>query len=242
MNELEKLLSNKAYIDSIASKVAQINKADTFDQSTGLVWFDLSPIVQLMFPFKQLIPLISKLPRVKGNGGTGHNWKRITGINVNNVSVGVSEGNRGGGINVTLQSQSANYKTLGLEGNAFVGSSPANIWVMNANGSGRKVLTPHYRFASIERADSEPDWSPNGTEIAFTRSRQTTGLHGAPEPVTEIDVMNADGSSQTRLTRTTKNDHSPTWSPDWKKIAFVRDRILTQDSRQHTLSVRRGSG
>jgi len=54
---------------------------------------------------------------------------------------------------------------------AFVGSSPANIWVMNANGSGRKVLTPHYRFASIERADSEPDWSPNGTEIAFTRSR-----------------------------------------------------------------------
>jgi len=118
MNELEKLLSNKAYIDSIASKVAQINKADTFDQSTGLVWFDLSPLVQLMFPFKQLIPLISKLPRVKGNGGTGHNWKRIPGINVNNVSVGVSEGNRGGGINVTLQSQSANYKTLGLEGNA----------------------------------------------------------------------------------------------------------------------------
>jgi hypothetical protein len=118
MTELEKVLNNKEYIDSIAAKVAQISKADTFDQSTGLVWYDLSPIVQLMFPFKQLIPLISKLPRVKGNGGTGHNWKRITAINVNNVSVGVSEGNRGGGINVTLQNQSANYKTLGLEGNA----------------------------------------------------------------------------------------------------------------------------
>lgn len=116
--ELEKLLENKDAILGIAAKVAQINKADTFDQSTGLVWFDLSPIVQLMYPFKQLIPLISRLPRVKGNGGTGHNWKRITAINVNNVSVGVSEGNRGGGINVTLQSQSANYKTLGLEGNA----------------------------------------------------------------------------------------------------------------------------
>jgi len=128
MNEIEKLLENKAYIDSIAQKVAQINKADTFDQSTGLVWFDLSHIVQLMFPFKQLIPLISKLPRVKANGGTGHNWKRITAINVNNVSVGVSEGNRGGGIAVTLQNQSANYKTLGLEGSA---SWEARLAAMN---------------------------------------------------------------------------------------------------------------
>lgn len=118
MTDLEKVLNDKAYIDALAAKVASINKADTFDQSTGLVWFDLSPVVQLMYPFKQLMPLISKLPRVKGDGGTGHNWKRIVAINVNNVSVGVSEGNRGGGISVTLQSQSANYKTLGLEGSA----------------------------------------------------------------------------------------------------------------------------
>lgn len=116
--ELQKLLNDPEAIKKLALAVGQLNKADTFDQSTGLVWFDLSPIVQLMYPFKQLIPLISRLPRVKGNGGTGHNWKRITAINVNNVSVGVSEGNRGGGINVTLQAQSANYKTLGLEGNA----------------------------------------------------------------------------------------------------------------------------
>lgn len=38
--------------------------------------------------------------------------------------------------------------------------------------------------------------------------------------------MNANGSSQTRLTRTALNDHSPDWSPDGKKIAFVRDRVL----------------
>ena len=50
--------------------------------------------------------------------------------------------------------------------------------------------------------------------IAFTSDRDGNG---------EIYVMNADGSSQRRLTRNDRAvDYEPVWSPDGRKIAFVR--------------------
>ncbi len=101
--------------DFIKAVAAEISKADTIDQSLGLLWYDLRPIVQLLYPFKELIPRISRLPRVPADGGNAFHWKRITAINVNNVSVGVSEGNRGASIALSLQDQQATYKTIGLE-------------------------------------------------------------------------------------------------------------------------------
>src|SRR2546423_13332428 len=38
----------------------------------------------------------------------------------------------------------------------------------------------------------------------------------------EIYTMNADGTNQTRLTNNSDTDDLPVWSPDLKKIAFVR--------------------
>ena len=40
----------------------------------------------------------------------------------------------------------------------------------------------------------------------------------------EIYVMNADGSTQTRLTNDPASDRSPVWSPDGNRIAFVTER------------------
>src|SRR5204862_17039 len=40
-----------------------------------------------------------------------------------------------------------------------------------------------------------------------------------------IYVMNADGSGVRRLTRA-HDDHSPTWSPDGRKLAFERNGVL----------------
>ncbi len=41
----------------------------------------------------------------------------------------------------------------------------------------------------------------------------------------EIYVVNADGSGQRRLTRNSARDFAPAWSPDGRRIAFVRDRV-----------------
>ncbi len=67
--------------------------------------------------------------------------------------------------------------------------------------------------------DSEPAWSPNGTKIAFTSSRDS-------DPYLDFEVykMNADGSNQLRLTSNSSWDEAPAWSPDGRKIAFESQR------------------
>ena len=87
--------------------------AKSFTQATGLVAYDLQAPALKLYPV--ITPLRNIIPRVPGNGGTATNWRAITGININNLSVGVSEGNRGGGISTSVTSYTVSYKGIGLE-------------------------------------------------------------------------------------------------------------------------------
>ena len=84
-----------------------------FTQATGLVFIDLEPSAKTLYPV--ITPLRNQIPRVPGRGGTATNWKAITGINIGGLSLGVSEGRRGGTIGTTVQSYTAAYKGFGLE-------------------------------------------------------------------------------------------------------------------------------
>jgi TolB protein len=81
-----------------------------------------------------------------------------------------------------------------------------DIWVMNADGSGQRML--------VKRA-IEPRWSPDGKQISFM-SLQAGNW--------EIYVINADGSGVKRLTRNTEGEGFPAWSPDGRMLAFTRFR------------------
>jgi Tol biopolymer transport system component len=60
------------------------------------------------------------------------------------------------------------------------------------------------RLTNNSTSDTHPSWSPDGTKIAFTSTRDINE---------EIYVMNAaDGSDQTRLTNNTDIDQFPDWS------------------------------
>jgi TolB protein len=90
----------------------------------------------------------------------------------------------------------------------------AEIYVMNANGSGLSRLTNH------PAQDLCPAWSPDGHRIAFTSDRDGNQ---------DVYVMNADGDGLSRLTNHPAQDLCPAWSPDGHRIAFTSDRDGNQE-------------
>jgi len=93
------------------------------------------------------------------------------------------------------------------------------LYVMNANGTGTRLLIPH-DFADVN-PDSyydgliqNPAWSPDGSRIAFERA-----AYGEPW---QIWVMNADGSNPYKLSRDGWDNSQPAWSPDGMRIAARR--------------------
>ena len=60
-----------------------------------------------------------------------------------------------------------------------------------------------------------PSWSPDGSQLVFT------GYDGG---LSDLFIINADGTNLRRLTNDKYADLQPSWSPDGKTIAFATDR------------------
>lgn len=93
------------------------------------------------------------------------------------------------------------------------------IWLMNADGSDRRRLTELEPPQNDAAGSASPAWSPDGTQIAF--AAQIGSLAEDPR-LSEIYVMDADGTNRRRLTTNDDADASPSWSPDGERIAFTR--------------------
>jgi TolB protein len=83
------------------------------------------------------------------------------------------------------------------------------IYVMNADGTNPQPLT------SKSGGTAAPDWSPDGTRIAYM-CRLASGA------LMEICVMDANGNNRRQLTQTPQSEGTPIWSPDGRKILFSR--------------------
>jgi Tol biopolymer transport system component len=102
------------------------------------------------------------------------------------------------------------------------------IYTMDSNGSNQKMLlAPAYN----------PSISPDGKYIAFDAG--AISIAGAGVDITHIEggevipemgggivVMNIDGTNIKRLTTDLGDEEMPSWSPDGKKIVFVKDGII----------------
>ena len=91
-------------------------------------------------------------------------------------------------------------------------NDPLHIFVMNADGTGRRNLTEDTGLTD----SFSPTWSPDGSKIAFSsRIHWMTG---------DIYVMTADGEKLERLTDKEGNNRQPAYVRNGRRIAFESNR------------------
>ncbi len=83
-----------------------------------------------------------------------------------------------------------------------------SIWLVSTSGGNAQP------FITSEKNDDNPRWSPDGSSIAFTSTRE-----GAPQ----IFVANADGSNVRKVSDVPEGVSEFIWSPDGKSFAFTTD-------------------
>lgn len=75
---------------------------------------------------------------------------------------------------------------------------------------------------NADSLETEPSWSPDGTQIAFTSNRQI--IENVFAGRFNVFLMDIDGGNQELLTDIGGSNSAPEWSPDGSKIVFQSTR------------------
>jgi dipeptidyl aminopeptidase/acylaminoacyl peptidase len=90
----------------------------------------------------------------------------------------------------------------------------SHIYIVLLAGGGAAQIT-----SGDQWNDSDPQWSPDGTRIAFVSNR--TGKESDGDGNSDVWVIPAVGGEPVRISDHADSDNSPRWSPDGKTIAFI---------------------
>jgi Tol biopolymer transport system component len=124
---------------------------------------------------------------------------------------------------LTKSTISSNYESLRFINSAGSFSPDGRLFAIAAKHGDRDDLV----ILDIKRGNearrirvplnglTTPAWSPDGKQVVFT------GYDGG---LSDLFVVNADGTDMRRLTNDKYADLQPAWSPDGKTIAFATDR------------------
>jgi len=153
-----------------------------------------------------------------GNSGTGGviAFARQDG-NVNHIYLMSVDAAGKGGIptRLTTDAEAENYPSWSPDGQHLAYERALNgsaIYVIDASGANELRLSP------TPGLDVTPSWSPDGTQIVFAR------LASAPEPntppVTDLRIMDADGTADHSVLAATTFSVEPRWSVN-DQIVFM---------------------
>jgi Tol biopolymer transport system component len=97
------------------------------------------------------------------------------------------------------------------------------IWVMNADGSNpHEVIPPSGTAQNKFVFNGFPNWSPDGTKIAYSRQEVDTGQTFSN--TSQIYVANADGTGTPQnVSNNPDFDEDPNWSPNGAQLAFDKN-------------------
>jgi len=90
----------------------------------------------------------------------------------------------------------------------------SHLWLVPSDAS-----RPARQITFSERGESQPQWSPDGSSIAFLSARGTAAGDEQPRP--EIYVLHLDGGEAEKITNAKEGVTGFSWSPDGKRISFL---------------------
>ncbi len=105
-------------------------------------------------------------------------------------------------------------------GNPGSATSDSDIFVLDVDEFLRGETKPRNLTNNPATVDEDPDWSPDGKTIAYTRYGVNESHANAT--TTEIFLIDAQGKGERRrLTNNAEEERAPAWSPDGRLMAYM---------------------
>lgn len=100
------------------------------------------------------------------------------------------------------------------------GLFPARLYTARLDGSDRRALVQFDELPASQWGVWEPQWSPDGTRIAFSMIHRNTNPDGSDVTTTHIAWVEASGGVPEFYSRS-GDEHEPHWSPDGQWLAYT---------------------